>query len=91
VAEGVALKPELRGEAFNLVPNEAITVADLVRTVLDVVGVKLEPEIQNPGAHYEEEHLDNTKAKELLGWTPAHDLRAGLQKTLEWYRAHGHG
>ncbi len=89
VAEGVAGKPNLRGEAFNLVPNEAVTVIDLVRTVLDVAGSKLEPEILNPGAHYEEEHLDNTKARELLGWTPAHNLRAGLQKTLAWYRAHG--
>ncbi len=71
-------------------PNEAVTVSDLVRTVLEVVGSKLEPEIQNPDAPYEEEHLDNSKARKLLGWTPAHDLRAGLAKTLEWYRAHRH-
>jgi len=91
VAEGVAKDESLRGEAFNLVPDQAVTVTDLVRTVLDVCGSKLEPEIQRPDAHYEEEHLDNSKARKLLGWTPAHDLRAGLQKTLEWYRSHGHG
>ena len=88
VAEGVARDEALRGEAFNLVPNEAVTVSDLVRTVLEVVGSKREPVIQNPDAPYEEEHLDNSKARKLLGWTPAHDLRAGLAKTLEWYRAH---
>jgi CDP-glucose 4,6-dehydratase len=86
VAEGVAGNPQLQGEAFNLVPNEAIPVRDLVRTVLDVVGAKFEPEIQNPDAPFEVEHLDNTKARTLLGWTPAHDFRRGLEKTLEWYR-----
>ncbi len=91
VAEGVAAKPELRGEAFNLVPNESVTVIDLVRTVLQVVGADLEPEIQRPDAPFEEEQLDNSKARELLGWTPAHDLSAGLKKTLTWYREHGAG
>ncbi len=87
VAEGVARNEVLRGEAFNLVPNEAVTVSELVQTVLEVVGAKLEPVIQHPDSPYEEEHLDNAKARKLLGWTPAHDLRSGLQKTLEWYRA----
>jgi nucleoside-diphosphate-sugar epimerase len=35
--------------------------------------------------------LDNGKARKLLGWIPAHTLQAGLQKTLDWYRHHGHG
>jgi CDP-glucose 4,6-dehydratase len=91
VAEGVAKSKELRGEAFNLVPNEAVTVTDLVSTILDVTGSKLKPQVLNPDAHFEEEHLDNSKARKLLDWTPAHDLRAGLRKTLDWYRAHGHG
>lgn len=89
VAEGVAARPELRGEAFNLVPNDAPTVLDLVNTVLAAVGAKLEPQIINPHAHFEIEHLDNSRAREQLGWTPAHDLPAGLRKTVEWYRAHG--
>jgi len=29
--------------------------------------------------------LDNTRAKELLGWEPKYDLEHGLQKTIEWY------
>jgi CDP-glucose 4,6-dehydratase len=91
VAEGVARSGELHGEAFNLVPNESVTVIELVRTILDVAGAKLAPVILNPDAPYEEEHLDNAKARRLLGWTPAHDLRAGLGKTLDWYRRHGHG
>jgi UDP-glucose 4-epimerase len=29
--------------------------------------------------------LANSKAKELLGWTPDYDLRAGLEQTVEYY------
>ena len=28
---------------------------------------------------------DSTKARELLGWEPAHTLDDGLQRTIEWY------
>jgi nucleoside-diphosphate-sugar epimerase len=89
VTEGVSRSAELRGEAFNLVPNEALTVNDLVRTILKVVGCEAEPAILNPSAHYEEEHLDNRKAKDQLGWSPKYDLAAGVRETTEWFRAHG--
>lgn len=85
VAEGVAGSKELRGEAFNLVPNEAVTVSDLVSTVLKAAGSSLQPEIQNPAASFEEEHLDNSKARKLLGWTPEFDLPAGLRETIAWF------
>ncbi len=85
VAEGVAASRELRGEAFNLVPNDAVTVDELVRTILNTMGSDLEPEIQNPEASFEEEHLDNAKARRLLGWTPQYDLTAGVRETAQWF------
>lgn len=85
IAEGVARNPELRGEAFNIVPNEAVTVVDLVRAIAAAAGTTLEPKILNPAAPHEEEHLDNSKARELLGWSPKFDLQAGLRETIAWY------
>ena len=32
--------------------------------------------------------LDNTKAKELLGWEPKFSLKEGLEKTVKWYLEH---
>jgi len=29
--------------------------------------------------------LDNSKAKQLLGWEPKFTLKDGLTKTIEWY------
>lgn len=91
VAEGVAGSKELGGEAFNLVPNEALPVIDLVRAILAAADVMLEPEVRSPDAPYEVEHLDNTKARQQLGWTPQFDLASGLRETIAWYRSHGHG
>ena len=34
-----------------------------------------------------EMRCDNTKAKTLLGWKPAHTMAEGLAETIEWYRA----
>lgn len=91
LAEAVAGRPAVRGEAFNLVPDEAPTVLELVQAVLRAAKVDLEPVILAPEAPFEEEHLDNGKARRLLGWSPAHSLSAGLEKTIAWYRAHGAG
>ena len=30
--------------------------------------------------------LNNSKAKNLLKWEPTHDLKAGLQETIKYYR-----
>ncbi|MDH5307720.1 MAG: dTDP-glucose 4,6-dehydratase [Myxococcales bacterium] len=32
--------------------------------------------------------IDASKAREALGWTPAHDLEAGLAATVAWYLEH---
>jgi nucleoside-diphosphate-sugar epimerase len=85
VAEGVAGARELRGEAFNLVPNDAVTVNELVRTILATLDSQLEPDVLNPDAPFEEEHLDNSKARRSLGWTPRYDLAAGVRETAEWF------
>ena len=29
--------------------------------------------------------IDATHMRERLGWTPAHDFRAGIDNTLQWY------
>jgi CDP-glucose 4,6-dehydratase len=85
VAEGVAKSKPLHGEAFNLVPNEALTVLELVRTILAAMKVSLEPTVLNPGAPHEEEHLDNSKAARLLGWRPQYELSAGIRETAAWF------
>ncbi len=86
VAEGVAHNGELRGEAFNLAPNEAVSTLELVRAIVAAAGSDLEPLVTNPKTAFENELLDNSKARRLLGWSPRFSLDAGLQETIAWYR-----
>jgi CDP-glucose 4,6-dehydratase len=86
LAAGLAKKPELRGESFNLVPNEALTVLELVDTIMAAAGVAGKPTVVSPNAPHEVEHLDNAKARKLLGWTPKYDFKTAIAETLDWYR-----
>jgi CDP-glucose 4,6-dehydratase len=88
VAEGTALRRELAGEAFNIVPNESHTVLELVRAVQHAVGTNFDPIIERPDAPFENEQLDNAKARSLLGWSPRHALADGLREAVAWYREH---
>ncbi|MCU1267796.1 MAG: sugar dehydratase [Acidobacteria bacterium] len=87
LAEQTAALPELHGEAFNLVPDEPISVLSLVRKINSLAGRNLEPRISQPSADFEDEHLDNSQAKRLLGWTPEYSLDEGLNETIDWYRS----
>lgn len=87
VTEGVARSAELRGEAFNLAPNEAISVLELVQKAIAAVGADLDPLVENPTASYENEHLDDSKIRRMLNWEPTFSLDQGLAETVAWYRA----
>ncbi|HTU27234.1 MAG TPA: NAD-dependent epimerase/dehydratase family protein [Pirellulales bacterium] len=89
VAAGVAKKQSLRGEAFNLVPNEAWTVLELVKTIMQIAGMKGSPAVHKPEAEHEDEYLDNAKAREQLGWVPKYDFQRAIAETLEWYKTSG--
>ena len=88
LAEQLAARPELRGEAFNFSNELQITVLDLVRRLLAVMGSGLEPEIRNEATHeIRHQYLSAAKARRVLGWKPLYDLEGGLRRTVDWYRA----
>jgi UDP-glucose 4-epimerase len=80
------------GVAFNVGGSEPIAHRDLVRLLLDEAGggsTRLVdwPEDQRRidiGSFY----ADSSKFRQLTGWRPRVDLRAGLRQALAYYRAH---
>jgi CDP-glucose 4,6-dehydratase len=86
LAEKLAADPGLNGEAFNFSTGERVSVLELVRKLLDLVGSRLEPDVRN-GAGHEIRHqsLSATKARDRLGWRPLFSLDEGLRKTVDWY------
>ena len=86
LAEQLATRPELRGEAFNFSNGRQTSVLELVTMLLAVMGSSLEPDVRNEASHeIRVQYLDATKAREMLAWVPSFTLEGGLQSTLHWY------
>ena len=87
LAEKLAAKPELRGEAFNFSNELQITARDLVKKILDRMGARLEPEIRNQASNeIRHQYLSAEKARTLLGWRPLFSLDQGLDAAIKWYQ-----
>lgn len=85
-----ASNPSVRGQAFNFSPERQLTVLDLTRLILEIMGRSdLEPEIQNRArAEIRDQYLDASKAREMLHWSVQRTLREGLEATVSWYRTY---
>ena len=89
IARGVilALKP-VGFEIINLGGHETITINNLIKLVEDIVGKKAVVQYGPPDlADMRSNWADVSKAGELLGWEPQFDMRAGIEKLVEWYNA----
>lgn len=87
LAEQLAADPGLRGEAFNFSNDQPITVLDLTRLILKLMGSDLEPDIRNEATNEIQcQYLSSGKARSRLGWAPLFQLEEGLQLTIDWYR-----
>lgn len=87
LAEQLAAKPELKGEAFNFSNEIQLTVSDLVAKILRLIGSKLRAEIRNETSNeILHQYLSAEKARTELNWFPLFTLDDGLQRTIEWYK-----
>ncbi len=87
LAEALAARPELRGEAFNFSNEIQITVLDLVQRILGLMGSDLLPEVRNEASNeIRHQYLSAAKARQVLGWQPLFTLDEGLMRTVDWYR-----
>jgi len=77
------------GEAFNFGNETPVSVLDVVKRILRLMGREdLHPVILNEATHeIPRQFLDCTRARRRLGWHPHHDLEEGLGHAIEWYRA----
>lgn len=90
-AHVAALKRLLAGgssEAFNLGSGTGTTVRELVEGVVRATGKRLSVQMA-PRRLGDAPVLvaDNTKARQVLGWTPSRDLDAILSSAWRWHQA----
>jgi CDP-glucose 4,6-dehydratase len=87
LAEALANRTELAGEAFNFSNEIQVTVLDLVRKILGLMHSDLEPDVRNEASNeIVHQYLSAAKARRELAWSPLFDLPAGLSRTIAWYR-----
>jgi CDP-glucose 4,6-dehydratase len=87
LAEQMAADRTLAGAAFNFSNEVQLSVLDVVRRIVDLMGSQLEPDIRNEASgEIRRQYLSAARARERLGWHPRFSLEEGLTKTIEWYR-----
>ena len=83
----LVLRRGATGQVYNVGAGNEVTNLDLTHEILAAFGVgeeAIEFVTDRPG-HDWRYSLDSTRVREL-GWEPAHDFRAGLAETIDWYR-----
>ncbi len=88
LAENLASRPELAGQAFNFSNEQPVTVIEIVQHILEAMNSsELQPQILNQASHeIPEQYLSADKARSLLNWQPLWSLSDGLARTVDWYR-----
>jgi CDP-glucose 4,6-dehydratase len=87
LAEQLAARPELKGEAFNFSNEIQITVSQIVDRIIKLMGSDLRPDIRNEVTNeIRHQYLSAEKARMLLNWHPLFTLDEALVKTIDWYR-----
>lgn len=75
------------GAAYNIGRGDRTTVADLLATIQDLLGTSVEPRFKSPRPGDVEHSLaDVSAARKMLGFAASTDLRAGLERSMDWYR-----
>jgi dTDP-glucose 4,6-dehydratase len=79
------LASDVVGMPVNLGNPDEVTVLDLARTIADLAGSDADVEFEErPVDDPEVRCPDVSRARELLGWTPAVGTREGLRRTMDW-------
>jgi CDP-glucose 4,6-dehydratase len=87
LAEQLAARTELKGQAFNFSNEIQVTVREIVESVIKLMGSDLKPVILNEANNeIRYQYLSAEKARRILNWKPLYNLDQGLSMTIDWYR-----
>lgn len=89
----VAESPRTAGETVNVGSNSEISIGTVAEMVASLVGKEIEVVTDSDRLRPEKSEVerlwcDNTRARDLLGWSPAVPLKEGLLQTIAWFREH---
>jgi UDP-glucose 4-epimerase len=84
----LAGKADIAGQVVNIACGQRISLNQLVELINAELGTQIPPR-HGPARAGDVRHslAEISAARELLGYEPRYDLRAGLKKTIEYYRS----
>jgi nucleoside-diphosphate-sugar epimerase len=83
-------QPGIDGEVINVSRGEEVSIRQLAITVLELMGNPVQALFGSLAYRPTEIWRmfgDNSKARQLLDWTPTTSLTDGLNHTIDWYRS----
>lgn len=87
LAEALAERPELAGEAFQFSNERPVTVLEMVEMLQIGAGTHLDPDVRSgEGGETTHRYLSAAKAREVLGWQPRHTVEEAVILSVRWYR-----
>jgi len=82
--------PNIEGQTIDLGSGKLVSIRDIVRQVVDLMGAKVEPLFgalpDRPIEPTRVADINNTESK--LAWKPSFSLKDGLIKTIDWYKTY---
>jgi NAD dependent epimerase/dehydratase len=83
-------RTDICGETIHFGTGTFYSIGDVIEAVSRILGKELEPvedrdRIRPERSEVMELLCDYAKAKEMLDWTPSHNLEDGLRKAIEFY------
>jgi NAD dependent epimerase/dehydratase len=87
--------PQTIGELINLGSGRAISIGELARQIIGLLGgdqeiICEEARVRPDASEVMELICNSGKAQKLLGWTPTVSLQEGLDRTIAYIREHLH-
>ena len=87
LAEQLAARTELKGQAYNFSNEIQVTVEEIVERILKLMNSNLRPNVRNEVENeINHQYLSAEKARRELNWSPLFTLDMGLDKTINWYK-----
>ena len=85
----IAETAEAEGQVINVGSGLEISMGDLARTILELVGKDMpvvydQQRVRPENSEVDRLCADNSKAQKVLGWHPGYSLKEGLARTIEW-------
>jgi len=82
-------RKDVVGQAFNFGTGKPISVLNLYKKIIRIMGKNVEPKILGQAKNeIDRQYLDSAKAKKILGWETNYTIDEGLKETIDWYKGY---